>query len=481
VTAPTHRSATELIADLEARRVSARELLEAHLERHEQVHPRLNAVVATDLDRARADAAAIDTARARGERVGPLAGLPMTVKDGFDVAGLPAVSGVPAFVNRPAGCADADVVAAARRDGAVIWGKTNVPVMLGDFQSFNDVYGTSNNPYDVTRTCGGSSGGAAAALAAGVTPLEIGSDVGGSLRHPAGFCGVQSLKPTFGALSMRGSVPPGPGSHVREDLWVAGPMARTAADLRLLWNVLAGRPAAPEEPVAGGRVALWLDEPEFAVSAEVRAGVETAAAALRGHGVVVEPVSAPVPAAELMDVYTALLMPTLATWFPDDVYAGLLAARPAAEQALAAGADRYGPAGFTVAATAGHRAVARARVARQVLKERFAAWLDEGGWDAVLCPISPVPAFTHRHEGSVSDRVLEVDGREIPYAKMLDWIALAAALHAPALAAPVSRTAAGLPVGVQLVGRWGAEDRLLDHAVAFERATGGFRPPPEIA
>lgn len=474
----TLRPAVEMLADLAARRISARELLDAHLDRHGQVHGRINAVVATDLDRARADAAAIDDARARGETLGPLAGLPITVKDGFDVAGMPAVSGVPALAERPKDCADADVVAGVRRAGAVPWGKTNVPVMLGDWQSFNDVYGTTNNPYDVTRTSGGSSGGAAAALATGVTPLEIGSDIGGSLRHPANFCGVYSLKPTFGVLSMRGSVPPGPGTYVETDLGVAGPMARTAGDLRLLWDVLREPGADPNpapEPVTGARVALWLDEPEFVVADEVRAGVLAAAEALRGQGVKVEEVRAPVPVTTLMDTYMTLLIPILAAGFPDEVFEMLAAARPDALAALAAGADRYGGAGFAVAATSSFRDVAKARVVRQRLREELEAWF--GDWDAVLCPIGPVTAFTHRQEGTVSDRVLEVDGREVAYARMLDWIALATVLHAPALAAPVTRTSSGLPVGAQLVGRWGQERRLLDMADALERETGGFHAP----
>jgi amidase len=479
VTDLTYRPAVEMLDDLAARRISARELLDAHLARHEQVHGRINAVVTTDLERARADAAAIDDARARGESLGPLAGLPITVKDGFDVAGMPAVSGVPALADRPKDCADADVVATVRGAGALPWGKTNVPLMLGDLQSFNDVYGTTNNPYDLARTPGGSSGGAAAALATGVTPLEIGSDIGGSLRHPANFCGVYSLKPTFGALSMRGSVPPGPGTYVETDLGVAGPMARTAADLRLLWNVLRDAPGAapPGEPapVAGSRVALWIDEPEYVVADEVRAGVLVAVEALRGQGVTVEEARPPTSISTLMDTYFTLLIPTLAAGFPDEVYTMLVAARPDALAAVEAGADRYGTAAFAVAATAPYRDVALARVVRQRLREELEAWFAD--WTAVLCPISAVPAFTHRHAGTVFDRALEVDGREVPYARMLDWIALATALHAPALAAPVTRTCSGLPVGAQLIGKWGQEARLLDLADALERATGGFRPP----
>src|SRR5580698_9652189 len=205
-----YRTAREMIADLDAKKISARELLDAHVARKDALHKTLNAVVTTDLERARRNADAIDQARAKGETLGPLAGIPMTIKDGYDVENMPATSGNPLYAKRDKACTDAVVVKAARDAGAVIWGKTNVPLMLGDFQSYNDIYGTTNNPYDVTRTPGGSSGGAAAALAAGITPLEIGADIGGSLRHPANFCGVVSLKPTWGVLSLRGHIPPAP-------------------------------------------------------------------------------------------------------------------------------------------------------------------------------------------------------------------------------------------------------------------------------
>jgi amidase len=188
----------------------------------------------------------------------------MTVKDTFDVVGMPASSGLEALRRRVA--EDADVVRHVRDAGAVIWGKTNVPVMAGDWQTFNGLYGTSNNPWDVARTTGGSSGGAAAALAAGVTTLEIGSDIGGSLRVPANFCGVFSHKPTWGLVSQHGHVPPSPGSWSERDLNVVGPMARSARDLRLLLSVIENGTLAPKAPPADlktTRIGLWLDESSF--------------------------------------------------------------------------------------------------------------------------------------------------------------------------------------------------------------------------
>lgn len=469
----TYRTARELLAGLEAKEFSARELLDEHWARQTERHGELNAVVATDIERARAEAARIDEARAAGEPSGPLAGLPMTVKDGFDVTGLPAVCGVPGYANRAKDCPDAEVVAAARGAGAVVWGKSNVPFMLGDFQSYNAVYGTTNNPHDLTRTPGGSSGGAAAALAAGITPLEIGSDIGGSLRHPANFCGVYALKTSYDTLSMRGQIPPGPGPFVDMDLGVVGPMARSVGDLKLLFDVLRGRAPKEVRPVERGRarVALWLDEPEFVLDDQVRAVVVEAADALREQGVEVVPAAPGVSIPELLDTYLRMLYSIIIAGVPEPVYAGLRGARVESP----AGLDRYGEQAFAVYATSSYREFRQAAEVRARLQEELTAWFQ--GWDAILAPVSPVPAFTHRQEGNVANRTLECNGARVAYARMLDWISLATTTYAPALAAPAGRTAAGLPVGVQLIGRPGGDDQLFPLAEALERATGGFRPP----
>src|SRR5271155_1308497 len=255
-TIPTYRTATDLVAALAASQISARDLLDAAIARIEALDPKINAVVVRDFDRARAAADAADAALARGERR-PLLGLPMTVKEQFNVAGLPTTWGHPKFKDwRP----DADALAVQRLKaaGAIILGKTNVPVDLDDGQSYNEVYGTTNNPWDLTRTPGGSSGGAAAALAAGFVPLELGSDIGGSLRAPAHYCGVFSHKPSLNLVPLRGSGDPEtPALPVRGDLAVCGPMARSAADLALELAVLAG----PDELAEGIGYKLSLPPP----------------------------------------------------------------------------------------------------------------------------------------------------------------------------------------------------------------------------
>ncbi len=259
-----HR-ATDLIAALANRSVSSRELVDAAIARIEALDPKLNAVVVRDFAAARAAAITADEALARGERR-PLLGLPMTVKEQFNIAGLPTTWGDPAFKDwRPT--EDALVVTRLKAAGAIILGKTNVPLNLTDWQSYNAVYGTTNNPWDLTRTPGGSSGGAAAALAAGFVALELGSDIGGSLRAPAHFCGVFAHKPSLDLVPQRGGGPPGTRPvPFRFDLSVTGPMARTATDLALVLGVVAG----PDERWDGIGYRLALPPPRHAALKDFR-------------------------------------------------------------------------------------------------------------------------------------------------------------------------------------------------------------------
>jgi len=471
-----YRTARAMLADLAARKISARELLDLHLARNDALHAKLNAVIATDIACAVKSALAIDDARAKGTALGPLAGLPMTIKDGYDVAGLPAASGNPAYADRAKDCADAELVARARGAGVVIWGKTNVPFMLADFQSYNAIYGTTNNPWDGTRTPGGSSGGAAAALAAGITPLEIGSDIGGSLRHPANFCGVYSLKPTWGVLPMRGHVPPPPGIDAELDLGVGGPMARNAGDLKLLWDVL--NKCAPAEPRAAksGRVALWDEEPGWPLASAVKERVIAAGGAFERAGLRVERVKPKFDMQQMLDTYLDLLTPIIASGFPPSLIDAMEKSREADLAAVCEGHDENGQARFRLRATARDADIAAAHRTRQAQKDSLDAFFAEG-WDAILMPVSPTAAFTHRQEGAMNDRTLELDGRSIRYSHMLDWIALATALHNPALVAPAGLSEDGLPVGVQLVGPWHGEDRLLDLAAALGESFP-FQAPP---
>jgi Asp-tRNA(Asn)/Glu-tRNA(Gln) amidotransferase A subunit family amidase len=308
--------ATDQLQALAALRISARELLEASVARTDRLNPKLNAVVSRDLDRAYASARMIDERRARGETLGLLGGLPMTVKDTFDVEGLPASAGMKALLDRTA--EDAAVVARVRSADAIVWGKTNTPVYASDWQTYNSLYGTTSNPWDLTRTPGGSSGGSAAAVAAGITALEIGADIGGSMRIPASFCGVFAHKPTYGLVSQRGLVPP-PGIAADLDLAVVGPMARSARDLRLLLSIIGESPIPAQAPPAELKrlnVALWLDEPTFTVDADTKATVEAFARSLEATGAIVDQIACPVSAERLMYTYILLLYAIIGAELP---------------------------------------------------------------------------------------------------------------------------------------------------------------------
>lgn len=286
------RDATSQLKALAAREVSSVELLEAALARA-AAHRGLNAVVASDADRAVAQARVADARRARGDAIGVLSGLPMTVKDCFDVQGMPAACGSPGLLDRP--CGDAAVVARTKAAGAIVWGKTNVPLMLADWQTFNSRYGVTSNPWNPFRTCGGSSGGSAVALATGVTALEIGSDIAGSLRVPASFCGVFSHKPTWGVVPQAGHIPPAPGAVAARDLNVVGPMARSVRDLMLLFSVIADapQPSTPAADLGKLRIGVWLDG--FPLDPEARVVLEAFTADLAKAGAHVRPIESPVP------------------------------------------------------------------------------------------------------------------------------------------------------------------------------------------
>lgn len=467
--------ATGQLEALAAGQVSSVELLEASVARHKQLKGRLNAVVATDIDTALERAREIDEARGKGGKLGPLAGLPMTVKDTFDVVGLPASAGLKRFLGREAN--DADVVAGARAAGAVIWGKTNVPVMAGDYQTYNPVYGTTNNPWDLERTPGGSSGGAAAALATGITALEIGSDIGGSLRTPASFCGVFSHKPTWGRLSQRGHIPPPPGVFIEPDLNVIGPMARSARDLRLLFGVLDGKPAkAAPASVKGLRVGLWNEDPCFILDAEVKSAVEAFAGRLEDCGAVVEPVQ-PVDSRRLFDAYLVLLLSLLGADLPAGFRNSMLSARPAAKMARKAGADGLSWAAAALAYTASHREWMQADAVRGALGEQMRRQFER--FDVILAPINTVPPFPHDHKPMMRRKLVCSGGQKAPYLANLQWISLATALKLPATAVPAGPSQTGLPIGAQLIGPHGEDERVLAIAEAIDTELGGlFTPPP---
>ncbi|GEC27804.1 MULTISPECIES: amidase [Pseudonocardia] len=484
-TEPTWRSAGELAGDLAARRISAVELADETIARIERLDPALNAVCVPDFERARRAAVDADAALARGERR-PLLGVPLTVKESFRVAGLPSTWGL--TEHRDA-VADTDAVAVqrVRAAGAVVLGTTNVPPHLGDLQTFNDVYGTTVNPWDHDRTPGGSSGGSAAALAAGFGPLSLGSDLGGSLRYPAHCCGVYAHKPSLGLLPPRGHTPPGlPALPTEHDLAVIGPMARTAADLDLLLDVLAGPdeltggvayrlalPAARHTELRGHRVLVLDGHPLLPGSAPVRAAIDGFAEALAGAGVTVLRESPLLPdQAESARIYMRILHSGLAAGFPPEAYD-----RARADAALVADDDRSLAAERARGAVLSHRDRVAAESGRELIRQRWRELFAE--FDLVIAPIAPTTAIPHDHS-DLTDRRITVDGVEYPYFDQLAPAGTATLPGLPATALPIGLSGDGLPIGVQAIGPMFGDRTTIAFARFVEREFGGAIRPPGV-
>jgi amidase len=471
-------SARQQLDQLAHGHVSAVDLLEEHIARSGVVNPAINAVVRTDLEGARARARELDQLLKSGIPAGPLHGLPMTIKDTFDVEGMPATSGAPEYANRPPRTPDAQAVARLRAAGAVIWGKTNTPYLAGDSQTYNPVHGRTSNPWDIGRTPGGSSGGAAAALATGVTPLELGSDIGGSLRFPAHFCGVAALKPTYGRTPILGHVPPAPGSLSVRDLNVAGPMARNVADLRLMLQVLTGEPVTTGPRRTGlkaRRIAVWADDKVFPISGECRAAVQMAAEAAAEAGAQVLVARPEIEGNALVDLYLQLLLPILATDMPPPLVKALKAGRPIAK--LMSGGEPFSIGKWALYSAASHHDWLKADETRRRLKRTMSDFFSR--WHAIITPVAPTTAFEHIESGDAVTRLIKVDGKPVPYHMFHAWIALATVCHLPSVVVPVPRAEGEMPCGIQIIGPENGDLEVLAIAEALESQMGGFQRPPE--
>ncbi|MFH8618016.1 amidase [Streptomyces sp. NPDC017979] len=480
-------SAEAISASLRAGEVTSVELTDEAIARIERDDETINAICVPDFDRARAAARDADRALARGEER-PLLGIPVTVKESFNIAGLPTTWGMPAHRDH---VPDEDAVQVSRLKaaGAVVLGKTNVPVGLQDWQSFNGIYGTTNNPWDRSRTPGGSSGGSAAALAAGFGALSIGSDLAGSLRAPAHFCGVYGHKPTLGLAASRGMVLPGaPALPTELDLAVVGPMARTARDLTLLLDVMAGPdpltfgvahqvtlPPARHDRLRDFRVLVLDEHPLIATGAAVRAGVARVVEALVKGGARVERASPLLPdLTEAALLYMQLLCSGSVAHFPVEAIEQVRArvARLGAEDRSLAAARLRGM-------VLSHREWIEVNGRREVHRHGWRQFFAE--FDAVVCPVSPTPAFPHDRDPDLLERRIDIDGVEWQFFDQLVWAGLATMPGLPATAVPAGLSPVGLPVGVQLIGPMHEDRTPLLLAELLEREIGGFRVPKAAA
>ncbi len=475
-----YQTATSMARAIRERRIGCGELLELHLERVRRHNKTLNAIIALDVDRAFSRARAADAAIARGESWGPLHGVPMTVKDSFDVAGLPTTWGIPALRDNVADI-NAASVDSLLNAGAIVFGKTNVPLLLGDRQTFNAIHGTTNNPWDPARTPGGSSGGAAAALAAGMSALEMGSDIGSSITNPAHCCGVYGHKPSFGIVPQHGHWIP--QARAPLDMQVCGPLARGAEDLALALDVISGpepldRPARTiklpgprKTTLAEFRVALILDDPICGVDREVVDRIQAVADAVARAGARVHDKARPrIDPLRAHDLFVQLLRGATGALLSDDAYAQ---SRAKADQ-LAPGDQSPGARGLR-ALVQDHRAWFAAHAEREAVRRAWAAFFEE--YDVVLCPVAATAAFPHDHRERL-DRRIVVNGREEDYNAQLYWASMTNLPYLPGTVAPAGRTSGGLPVGVQIVGPYLEDHTSIEFARLLGQVTEGFVPPP---
>jgi amidase len=442
------RSAVEIAAAIRRREISSLECLEYFHGRIERFNSTLNAIVVFDWDRAREAAREAD--RTASTPRGPLHGVPMTVKESFDVAGLPTTFGDPAMSSVPT--RDDLIIERLRAAGAVIFGKTNVPFRLLDLQAYNDIYGISNNPWDITRTTGGSSGGAAAATAAGLTSMELGSDIGGSIRNPAHQCGVFGHKPTFNIVGAdRLALPP---LTVATDLCVAGPLARSAEDLALSMRFLTAplrldeavqvRLSEPRRALKDYRVAIWATDEQSPVQRQISDRCQMIADRLAALG------------AKVSDK----ARPAFTSAHAGKLYRTLLNVETDATNPLK------------------HRDWLLANHERLEMRRKWREFFSE--WDIVVSPICATTAFKHDHS-PYAGRTLQVDDAAVPYFKQLFWAGLATCSYLPATVFPTGPGTDGLPIGLQAIGNAYEDLNTIEFAGLVARELGGFRPPAGYA
>lgn len=477
-------SVLDLAAQIKERSVSSVEMLELYRARIERYNPALNAVIHMDWDGALKTARARDEALAKGASIGSLHGVPITVKEAFDVAGMPSTWGTLELANNipQRNSVPVDRLLAA---GAVLMGKTNVPRLVADHQTFNPVYGRTNNPWNLDRTPSGSSGGAAAALAAGLTGFEIGSDIGGSIRQPSHCCGIYGHKPTFGVCSLRGH--DWPGDLVSLDMGVVGPMARSARDLDLGLSVLTGPdpddtgawritlPDAPEANVKNLRIGVLFDDVAAPVDIEIQAALQRLSDSLERQGAKltrhVRPIRDSVAA---FGLYVQLLRSATSAHLSDEEVQqslGDLRSLPADEAGYVADTAR--------GRTLSHRAWLRINELRHQLKLEWERFFDD--YDLLLCPAacraaSPHDEITPRHE-----RKATISGEQRPATNDLFWAGLTGMVFLPSTVAPIGMTSDHLPIGVQIVGPWYKDRFTIAFARWLEQEYYGFSAPPNYS
>ncbi len=471
-------SATRLIRALKAKKIGALELLDHYAARIKQHDGTLNALPVLDIDRARKRAKGFDR---KGARSGPLAGLPMTVKESFDLTGFPTTWGLAEYANIPV---KTNAVAVDRffAAGGNVFGKSNVPTLLADWETVNVVYGKTVNPWNHERTPGGSSGGSAVALAAGLTGLEAGSDIGGSIRNPAHFCGVYGHKSTWGVCAMAGQALP--GAVHPTDISVIGPMARSAADLELAFSIMAGPdsidgagwqialPKCERKTLKGWRVAVLANHHTAETDATVEHSIRRLAQFLSSKGAKVsERVLPDFDLSEAHRVFIQLLRGATSGRQTPEFFANMLAAKGKLDPK-----DEGYYAQMVRANVQPHKDWLIASNRRHQMRLAWAEFFKD--WDVLLCPNAATAAFPHSMPGERWERMIAVNGKLQPVTTQMWWAGIAGMCYLPGTAAPIGLSPEGLPLSVQIVGPQYGDLSTIRFAQLLEREYYAFAPPP---
>ena len=477
-------SAHEILEKIKQGEVSSLEVLESFLAQVEKVNPKINAIVALDIERAKEKAKEADNKISLKSKLGPLHGLPMTIKDAFEVEGIVSTGGNPAWKdNIPK--RNAEAVQRLVDAGAIIFGKTNVPFLSSDLQSFNKIYGTTNNPWDLERTPGGSSGGSAAALAAGMTPLELGSDIGGSIRVPAHFCGLYGHKPSYNIISEVGHMPPPPGSILTGNgLSVAGPLARSPEDLEIALDVLVAAqeqdsqawkvklPKARTKKIKELKIAVWPDEPYAEADDEITNLIKDTAEDLRHAGAKVETVDLPISFEEIDKIYSLLLNPLMLAGSPKETF-----------ETLAKLNESLDPNDVSELAKVARGSVLKhadwvlVNAIRQNMRQKWREFFNK--FDVILCPTCITPAFKHNHN-PVHERKLTINGKDDEYLRATLWAGPAVSAGLPSTNVPIGMSSNNLPISMQITGPYLEDKTCLEVAKVVRNLRGGFKIPPNL-
>ncbi len=474
------KSAAEIARLIREKKITAGEVLEHFLARVDRFNPKLNAIIWQDRGRARARAKAADAALAKGEVWGPLHGVPMTIKESYNVAGSPTTWGDPALKDN---VTDGSALSVERLEkaGVVLFGKTNVPLMLADWQSYNAIYGTTNNPWNTDLIPGGSSGGSAAALASGMTGIDAGSDIGASIRNPAHYCGVFGLKPTWGVISPKGHALPDVFAY--SDISAVGPLTRGAEDLDLALDAMAGpddidgvawKIALPKCPVASLkelRIAVKLTDACSDVDAEYADKLQSLVDALAKKGAKVKEIEPDLDTRRLHDVYVWLLRAATSARTPQsDIERWRNAA-------IEAGAGKLPYVEQMVkGCTLSHREWIGLNNERMLLRRQFNAFFAD--WDVLLCPAAASAAWPHDQQGERWQRQITVDNKLVPTTDQLFWAGYSGVVYLPSTVGPAGLTRSGLPVGYQAIAASGRDKTATAFSRLVEREIVGFVPPP---